>query len=258
MTATKTNAPLDQLLLSGLVCTDRYNDLKAERDEQLRRLGNEISSYRSNFAARKEAGETTGDHIRDMVAVHHGFEHFDTLVEAYRTFEKQLVGHTGEFVLISYQAEVPFRHHSRGVDTQLRDLFRLGVLEGEQLIWARTPGGNSITLPVPRYVSGNGELAVENIFSRRYSMDRGPGLLGAHILRSVEGIEAPQEIRSSYIHEILIGDEAVKEWVKKRPFKLDQAAFEKAGQLLGKFDLEPMGPNDGPLPYAELPDPLGR
>ncbi|MBI2004740.1 hypothetical protein HYS79_01085 [Patescibacteria group bacterium] len=194
-----------------------------------------LKKVRKAFAA----GESTGDHIRDMVLTVHGLDH--KLEEKYRELEGKLKGKRGEFVLLSYHAKIPFKHSMTGVEYRDASCFRLGVLEGEELVWKDGDGLSAMVSPVTfhisRYIKSEegyirpgdnlGGVVQKNIFARGY--DEGPPPLHA-LMRSEGG-------------EIVIGDEAVKKWLEERGIVME-ALFVPAAAALSKLILEPTTEED--------------
>jgi len=235
-----------ELLASGIAYTERYDSLKTERDLHLQELGAKIASVRSNLSRKIEAGDSTGDHIQDLVILHHGFEHFVEVCAAYRAFEEKLKGKKGELFLLFFRYNITDEHY---LPHGWREFFRLGVLEGEDLIWNEKDGlGKSISVPVSRYVYANRPVVEANICSYGHSMDDPfKTFFGIYILSKIEGMRIPQGLaEDTHVEEIVVGDAEVSAWVAKHPFYLPEELFASARQALGNFFLRPMAENDGP------------
>lgn len=246
-----------ELLVYGKELSERYARSLIDIQQWVEARALQVSDVRREISDRLEAGETTGDHIKDMVILHYGLDHFDAIVEAHCEFEKRLAGHKGEFVLVSYKFDVQDEHV---IPRGWRDCWRFGVLEGEQLIetsLSRTLSFEEISIPVSRYIYGDRPVVDENIFHQHYGYsDPSPTMLGLYILKGIPLIKWPESIGDSRITELVIGDDAFEEWRKKNPRQVKDDFLAKAKSVLRKFDLEPMDENEGPLPNEEFADAL--
>lgn len=156
------------------------------------------------------------------------------LEENYRKLEKRLAGKRGEFVLLSYRAKIPFKYTMRHTVYRYASCYRLGVLEGEELVWKKAEDSLStppITLPIPRYLKGEimfirpgdnvGKVVKKNIFAHSHCYENPPSLQA--LMQKEQG-------------SIVIGDEEVKEWFKKHSM---EELFKPAAAALSKLILEP-------------------
>lgn len=183
-------------------------------------------------------GETTGDPLRDLVIRAHGLD--KALEDKYRKLQAALTGKKGEFVLLSFHADIPWKFGGRSIETREAQCYRLGVLEGEELVWVENESsflGPQISLFVSRYTQGETHIFFdskdlkrpllvekENIFTHGFSSASSyPPLL--HQLLGGEWQES-----------IIIGDRAVKAWLKK---KCMSGLYKPAADALSKLILEP-------------------
>lgn len=208
-------------------------ELRLRQETELKQIDDQISELTKDLQSRVENEETTGDRVRDLVIRVHGVD--DVIEQKYRSTEARLIGKKGEFVLISYKTQIRTRHtFGRGWEYRGAKWFRLGVLEGEQLVWNPKV---FITLPVSRYVGaessayfGDTILALsrdvqkENIFAL-HDIDDSPPLL----------IEQVQEQHGPIV-EFVIGDADVRGWLKEH---LMEDLFKLAAGALSKLILEP-------------------
>jgi hypothetical protein len=183
---------------------------KAKSDDMVKRLQVLLAN-----------GQSTGDRLTDLICRYRGYN--TELLASYREFEVLLKGFAGQFALVSYAVQE--REHGPRDGTTTVEYFRVGVLDTEELLAAKTdPFGmsRSISLPVSRYLvsrqswledlglkgrfSDNGNLREDNIFTSKDLV--GPHPLESYILRDVVRFR-------TNIQEIVIGDEAVKAWLKK-------------------------------------------
>lgn len=253
----------EEILARALQSTMDKADYESKAAKRVQEFDADLSAFRNELSKRIKEGKSTGDHLYDMVIRHHGFENFNKIVEAYRDFEKRLAGRKGEYFLVVYTARVVFMHRMIG-ENEYRDehCFRLGVLDGDTLIWHEDSGPlkvGMISVPVSRYVWGNHPPAKENIFVQHHgSSDPSPPLFGECVLGPL-GLLSHHAFGSfeerSRLNEIVIGDKEVEEWIAKHPFHVGFGAkntLKDAARALEKFDLVPMGPEDGPLPHGSI------
>lgn len=250
----------DEILARALQSTMDKADYESEAAKRVQEFDADLSAFRKELSKRIKEGKSTGDHLYDMVVRHHGFENFNKIVEAYRDFEKQLAGRKGQYFLVAYTAKVTTVHRMVGPNEYSdAHCFRLGVLDSEKLIW-HEEGSHvaSISVPVSRYVYGNHSPAKENIFEQSYGgPNPSPPLLGVYILGKAKLLRDATSYNfedRSVIEEIVLGDKEVKEWIPKHPLYVgfDKALLNKFAMALEKFDLEPMGENEGPLPHGSI------
>lgn len=211
----------------------------AEKNEAITRLTKDLQE-------RIGHGLSTGDRLRDLVLAAHGYD--PMLEEKYRELEDTLQGKKGEFVLISWQKMV--RAYGPRDDMRSVSLYRLGVLEDEKVIpcIAKDLGpftlhGSVLTLPISRFVAGDLDTAPfrgarqktdaqkKNIFAQ-VSSDSDPPFLGLHVLQEVR----PHPRVAPSTLEIIVGDEPVKEWLRKH---LMEGLYKPAAYALSKLILEP-------------------
>ncbi|HWB34256.1 MAG TPA: hypothetical protein VG753_02990 [Candidatus Paceibacterota bacterium] len=186
--------------------------------EDQREIGRNLDYLRDNI----KAGSTTGDRIRDLLIRVHGVS--DELETIYRQLDAELIGRRGEFVLLSYIV----KERAYGIRDDMRsvDYYRLGVLEGEELIYRE---GIGTTLPISRYLMGPKVVVFEstqlktredlekvhwvekkgNIFENQLLF--GPPSLDRHLISQLP--EAPAALRPSNLL-ITVGDEAVETFLK--------------------------------------------
>ena len=201
---------------------------------QAKKVSKQNADILSNIRKAVKAGESTDDHIRNMVLVVHGLD--TELEKKYRALEGLLAGKKGEFVLLSYDVNVPFKFSATSVECRHASFYRIGVLEGEGLAWMDKndpfTSYSPITLPVSRYLSGKesyfhsgdntGGVSVRNIFAHAHNHEDPPSL---HALMQGEAGGS-----------VVIGDEEVRKWLKEHRM---EALFEPAAAALSKLILEP-------------------
>lgn len=248
----------EEILARALQSNIDKADYESEAAKRVEVFNKDLSTFRSELSKRIKKGEGTGNHLYDLVVLHHGFEKFNEIVEAYREFEKRLAGRKGEYFLVAYTARVVTSYRLIGPhEYSEAHCFRLGVLDDVKLIWNEDGSGiASISVPVSRYVYGNRPPVKENIFEQFSGPNPSPSLLGIHVLGRAKLLNAHPGSSSedrSYIEEIVVGDKEVAEWVVNNPLYtgFDKTMLKMFGEALEKFDLEPMGENDGPLPQED-------
>jgi len=153
-----------------------------------------------------------------------------------KKIEERLAGKRGEFVLLSFDAEIRFKYTWIGDEYRHASCYRIGVLEGEKLMWNGEDQLSAPTLPISRYLKGEegifrpgdniGGVVQKNIFAHGYCDEDPPPL---HALMQNE------------CGSIVIGDEAVKEWLQKRGM---EELFKLAATALSKLILEPTDDTD--------------
>lgn len=216
--------------------------LVKEHAAQLAEKQKAIKFLVSQLEAKVKQGETTGNRIRDLVLRVHGYNPF--FEERYATLEARLKGKGGEFILIFFEARIAMRYHGMGMDERLAVLYRLGVLEGEELLLKDGLSGTFIdhatprfTLPVSRYIGGEAEVKVgvgerdvvivpQNIFAR----DSVPHYKNPCFLDDFLKSNSDQ-------FGIVVGDEAVREWLENKHYMI--GLFKSAADVLSKLILEP-------------------
>ncbi len=213
--------------------------LAAEHKQAIDLKNARIHGYTKDLRERLANGETTGDPLKDLVLKTHGWD--PEAEEKYAALERQLAGKKGEFVLLFYHSQRDTRHiFGRGWEHESADYYRIGVLEGEKLIGVEETtftNATLITLPVSRYIRDTPGIFLESdkvrrplevrehdIFEREYH-DPGPYPLGCWI-----------KGKGSRLSELVIGDEAVKEWLDKRHMS---GLYKTAADALSKLVLEP-------------------
>ena len=153
-----------------------------------------------------------------------------------KKIEGQLEGKRGEFVLLSFCAKIPYKYTMVEVEYRDASCYRIGVLEGEKLMRNDEDRLSMPTLPISRYLKGEegifrpgdniGGVVQKNIFAHGYCDEDPPPL---HALMQNE------------CGSIVIGDEAVKEWLQKRGM---EELFKLAATALSKLILEPTDDTD--------------
>jgi hypothetical protein len=215
---------------------DRQRDrdaLKLKQETELKQIDDQISKLTKGLRPRVTNGETTGDRIRDLVIRAHGVN--EEIEQKCRDFESQLKGKKGEFALLSWGAKIRKYGPTDGYRTV--DFYRLGVLEGEELVWHNEL---HVTLPITQHIGGEERstlhgmevfsLQKSNIFAQ---YGEHPRVLLVHLLSQIK-IPPPWLAFSSL--QILIGDEAVKTWLKNTGM---ESLFKPAADVLSKLILEP-------------------
>ncbi len=173
-------------------------------------------------------------------------------IKKLQEIEQRLAGKSGEFALIYYRAEVPFKFTMTNTEYETRHFFRLGVLEGEKFVWAEVGHNDfsTITLPISRFLFNPRHPPHKaNIFDQILPPAH-PPVLGLHVAAMMPSVFRFGGGRTGHIDELLIGDEEVKKWIETHYMLSDlpKDYFNTAAKLLSKLILEPMGPNDGPMP----------
>lgn len=158
------------------------------------------------------AGESTGDHIKDFVIARY-YTFGEAIEERYRSLEQSLQDHMGQFILVIVRKEQPLTHTfgRGGSNYELFEELFLGVLAGEQLeitpedsrwycflptshcAWLRdrTPSHYGKTLDISDYGSFHDQTHYK------------------HLSGIIHETPLPA-------YEILVGDQAVKDWFAKR------------------------------------------
>lgn len=180
---------------------------------------------------RIEAGETTGDHIRDMVIRTYGFD--PEAEEKYREFEKRLAGKQGEFVLVAYSGERNKRHiFGKGWERESAEFFRLGVLEGEELVCRNAPV--YITLPTSRYIQDQNTFFPKGAeLGRLLTIKQGDLFVDPFFDESPPPLET--FVRNPQAG-LVLGDKAVENWLENH---LMLGFYKPAADALSKLILEP-------------------
>jgi hypothetical protein len=157
--------------------------------------------------------------------------------ERYAALNALLKGKKGEFVLIAYNAKIPTRYGGDGIDHRQVSWYRLGILEEESLRAADggLMSGQAVTLPVVQYIYGEVEVILDRKDIRRaLSVQKG------ELFQHAFGSPNPPALRTLLFAEqgdhIAIGDEAVREWLRKRAM---QGLYKPAADALSKLILEP-------------------
>ncbi|MBI5003758.1 hypothetical protein HZC00_01555 [Candidatus Kaiserbacteria bacterium] len=226
---------MEQLILGVQGIKDSLASLRAQ-----------ISAYEKALAERMqmlakaiEEGETTGDAMRDLVIRFHQKDD-DVLTAKYRAIDEALKGKKGEFVLVTFPGRRLVKHVFIGESEYAHvTYYRLGVLKNEGVTCPpryRTSDQVAPTIDVSRYVEGEvgllmkGDLSrplsvvEENIFREFYS-DHDPRPL--YIILQEEG---------SWEDKIIIGDDAVKQWLDEVYMP---GLYKPAADALSKLILEP-------------------
>ena len=217
-------------VLPQLLEISELEEQKAVFEDEAKKVDAKIRDCLSDIRKALENSATTGDPLRDLVIKDWGIS--EVVEKRYRLLQKRLVGKKGEFVLIPFATKVPHKH-TFGEGYEYRDArcYRLGVLEAETLVWEKDV---QITLPISRYISGEEgfvspsevhELHKENIFAHAFG--------GFHegdppLLREL--------INGDCGYVIVIGDEAVRKWLKEQRM---QGLFKSVADALSKLVLEP-------------------
>lgn len=200
----------------------------ADKDEKL-------VEHLGMIRARLEAGETTGDRITDLMLRVHGFD--QGMIEKYAALEAQLEGRRGEFVLISFDTSVPFKHTMTHTEDRHASCYRIGVLEDEHLKIGESFGMKIITFPVSRYIYGEKSILM-NEKNLPHTLPIEIGDLFEHYFHGMNPpllSELLQEVDEE-LRGIFIGDDAVKGWLKRH---LMPGLFKPAADALSKLILEP-------------------
>ncbi|HVZ75697.1 MAG TPA: hypothetical protein VG934_00250 [Candidatus Paceibacterota bacterium] len=234
--------------------------LLEQHRQELEAKGQNISNLIENLRRRINAGESTGDRLRDLVLSLYGF---DALFEdSARAFERELAGKKGEFVLLHFQASTPFRHALTETTYHSNDYVRMGVLAGEHLIGAMGVGilasTEQITLPVHQYIQVAQIMMFEaegiqvkpekgNIFAAHWIQNAHPPELEKYLYAKrtekagalgLPSLFGPGHVdrRESRMREIVIGDELITKWLKEHHM---MGLYKSAAIALSKLILEP-------------------
>ena len=195
----------------------------------------ELSAEESTLRKRLAAGETTGDPLQDLVIRAHGYgKDLADVLARYRELEGMLKGKKGEFILLSFHAQIPFKHTMTSVECRDARCYRLGVLTDESLVWAgeRGPlGYYSITIPVSQFIYGEGYLAPPNLPPQK-------GDLFAQMHRHADphALSLMMEEGYGWKEVLIIGNDAVKKWLNSH---IMPELYKVAADALGMLELEP-------------------
>ncbi len=205
-------------------------EIKA-KEEDVNQLKSQRSGYWTILQKAIEAGDTTGDPIRDLVVRTNS--DFDAELEArYRKLETRLQGKTGELVLFTYSVEkctkhvfIPTRHSQNEYD----DFWyaACGVLSNDKLRLRRR-----ISLPVEELI-----VAGFNWFHEmKFEIEKGDPFDNFDL--SSPKLDGYAEVTTSSNSQLmfLAGDDAVKLWFAERR---QPGQFRKCCDLLSKLVLEP-------------------
>jgi len=235
-------------------CIEKVESLKVQFENKQR----EAQCIKEQFhAAQKELevalkDGTTGDWLRDQCIKGWGLE--PAIEAAYREIHDKLAGHKGEFVLLAFDQEerIPggfFREESYRMAT----CYRLGVLGDDKLVlipskrWDRHHS-DQLGLPVTRFIEGEKEpfpsiskpkVVEAELFDPQHQ-DRDPpsftryieersGLYPASIIASMSA-RGPMNV------ELVVGNAAVKEWLRKAAM---DDIYKPAAHALSMLELEP-------------------
>jgi hypothetical protein len=211
---------------------------KAELEDDHKKVKGILAAHTAELKRLLEAGNTTGDRLRDLVIRSDGVD--EESLSLYRGLENRLKGRAGEFVLIRYPAEIRIRFggDSRSSDYNHEIHFRIGILTGEvlQTINPRLGGGPVIALPVQRFLVGPWPqsfawrvVAESHVFEVEDFFD----------WSTPEG-QPPQLIRylkeERFVGDLLIGDDAIKRALAE---VLSGDFFAQAAERLGRLVLQP-------------------
>ena len=176
-------------------------------------------------------GETTGDHIRDIVVRFKG-TYDEELERRYRKLEERLQGKAGELVLFTYSINkctrrvfVPTPRDQNEYD----DFWYVvcGVLSNDKLRLAKR-----ISLPIEQLITAGFSLFCE----MKFDIEKDdPFDDFYHSSPALDGY-ADITVRDGHELMFLVGDDAVRLWFTQRR---QPQQFRKCCDLLGKLVLEP-------------------
>ncbi len=225
------------------------SDLTVEENilnKKLKELGTDKYKVVTELRERLAQGETTGDRYVDMVIRMHGVEKLEELTAKYRTLEEQLKGKKGEFILIHYVIQMPHTFHSHGVDTFPHRMLRLAVLEGEEVVWTSSESvisnnGKILTLPTSQYLQLEQSIYLhDDKLDGKLETEKGPLFdpfhLGGGNDTSPPYLGLEDFTERGFAEDLVIGDEAVQEWLTKNAMP---GLYKPAAHALSKLILEP-------------------
>lgn len=180
------------------------------------------------------AGETTGDHIRDLIIRATGSDNAQ-LESAYRKLEERLKGHTGEFVLFTYSKMECVRHvfmPSPGHENIYDDIWytAVGILKDDKL----RPGGRGVEFPIDQYALSAGNRPCGLKFKREQDI-RFDSWRDASQEISVYA-EADTNLRRDL--QFCVSDDAVRAWFDSGG-RDGKKLFDECCVLLSKLALQP-------------------
>jgi hypothetical protein len=212
----------------------------ARQEESILQSKKYILELMSSIQGRIIAGETTGDRFQDIVIRCHGLP--DEVLEAnYRELEGKLKGRQGEFVVIEFSKDIPFKFTMTGSESRRHTFFRIGLLAGDSLVFETLNEGSPFkecTLPVPQYLAGN----TDTLYVWKNQTSRAPDKQNIFAGGSLYH-EQPPELRAVVAGfkqlEFIVGNEAVQEWLKKHSA---EKFFKVAADALSMLSMEPTEP----------------
>jgi hypothetical protein len=105
-----------------------HQERKAVATLRMQKLNDDISNTSQKIRERIDAGESTGDSLRDLVFGAHGY--YEELVEWYRPLQDALKDKQGEFILLEFVPQVRLHEPRTWVGSLLQaPRIRIGVLE---------------------------------------------------------------------------------------------------------------------------------
>lgn len=240
-------------ILAGIVNVENLKRELKERELNVKSTKERLYAAEKILMASLEAGGTTGDWLRDECIKMYGHE--PATEAAYRDVNDSFKGHKGEFVLLTYDIEkrLPggfLREESWHTVTY----YRLGVLADDKLIvvlhkgWDKRRDSYHLEPPVESFIAGEkepfpriGKLEVikQRLFDLEHQ-DRDP----PHFMKYVgeksglhpEWGQSASIMRYPTNAQLVVGNEAVKEWLKKAAM---QDLYKPAAHALGMLELEP-------------------
>jgi hypothetical protein len=189
-------------------------------------------------------GATTGNRYRNLVLREHGILDDEAEVR-YCALEAMLRGKTGEFFAVLYPQiqNGPLEYHRHAHRRLIHS--RIGILEGEQLIWARlnADGDMGYTLPISKYIQGWAVAKNQIPFFMNY-----PGAIDVGIFEAYEDEEirpfasfmgfsksADDRDRDRWETNFIIGDDAFSAWLRVLVRDDADRYFEAAAKALGRL-----------------------
>ena len=240
----------DSVDISGI---HEITERLANQKEVVARSEEFLRSQMDRIKQRVIDGESTGDKFQDIVIRDFGVID-DGLRKKYADLEARLAGRKGEFILIEFTSSVMHRHvFGKGRENRDQNFFRIGVLEGEALVFCKLgyggrneesalPVSRFITRPVghfsrkePRLLEVTAGNIFADVFVPGYGNDSNPPSLRVHF--------APPSPHEFFVRhknlEIVIGDADVQNWSKAQ---LMEDFYRAAADSLSKLILTPTEP----------------
>ncbi len=236
-------------------CIANVEALKREietRMHAVKEAKERLSAAQDELSAALDAGGTSGDWLRDQCLKMNGHE--PALEAAYREVHDSLKGRRGEFIMLIYDRQ---KRLPGGIFSEERyhtaTYYRLGVLTDDKLAltlhkgWDEEHHSYHLELPVTSFIVGEKEpfpligkldTVQLSLFGPQYQDSDPP-----HFMKYVaekSGLYPAWKNASAIMHdstnaELVVGNAAVKDWLKKAAM---QDLYKPAAHALGMLELE--------------------